>query len=214
MIQARFRLWLREELWITEVSRAFPDATLRLLTGVPLDDRTLELGETQAEDPMAVTEAICDHPDILEHERLHCDAERALSKYVTRDQALFEFLGASSLLPEFPLVVEDGVMTFGVTATREEFDAFGDRLDVSGFCYELLSVTHREEGGGPLTGRQLECLTVAERMGYFEVPRECTLAEVADTLGVDPSTVSETIRRGAARVLEQFFMEQHHSGCR
>ena len=51
-------------------------------------------------------------------------------------------------------------------------------------------------------------------MGYFEVPRDCTLAEVADTLGVDTSTVSETIRRGTARVLEQFFVEQRRSNGR
>jgi predicted DNA binding protein len=212
VIRARFRLWLRDGLWIAEVSRAFPDATFRLLTGVPLDDRTLELGETRADDPTAVTETVRDHPDILEHELLHCDGGRSLSKYVTRDRALFEFLGASSLLPEFPLVVEDGVMTFGVTASRAEFDAFGDRLDDSGLRYELLSVFHHDEpDGGPLTDRQHECLTVAWRMGYFEVPRDCTLAEVADALDVDTSTVSETIRRGTARVLERFLLERRRS---
>ena len=208
VIRARFRLWLTEGLWVSEVSRSFPNASLHLLTGVPVGDRTLELGETRADDPRAVTDAIRDHPDVLTHELLHCDDERALSKYETRDQALFEFLGGSSLLPEFPLLVEDGVMTFAIPTTREDFEAFGDRLDASGMRYELLSVTHRDgPGEGPLTDRQLECLRVARRMGYFEVPRDCTLAEVADTLGVDTSTVSETIRRGTARVLEQFFVE-------
>ncbi|MFC7138033.1 helix-turn-helix domain-containing protein [Halobaculum litoreum] len=212
MIRARFRLRLVEGLWIAEVSRTFPEATLRLLTGVPVDNRTMELGETRAEDPRAVVSAIEAHPDVLAHQLLHCDAERSISKYETRDQALFEFLGASSLLPEFPLVVEDGTMTFGVTATRADFEAFGDQLDASGLRYELLSVVHREEsGGGPLTDRQLECLTVAWRLGYFEVPRDCSLAEVAEALDVDTSTVSETIRRGTARVLEQFLTERRRA---
>jgi predicted DNA binding protein len=215
MIRARFRLWLREGLWVGEVSRAFPDASLRLLTAVPMGDRTLELGETRADDPRAVADAIRRHPDVLAHELLYGDAERSVSKYETRDRALFEFLGGSSLLPEFPLVVEDGVMSFAITASQEDFEAFGDRLDASGLRYELLSAVHHEEtDGGPLTDRQLECLTVAWRMGYFEVPRDSSLAEVADRLDVDTSTVSETLRRGTARVLERFFLERSRGSTR
>ncbi|MFC7137279.1 helix-turn-helix domain-containing protein [Halobaculum litoreum] len=208
MIRARFRLRLPSDLWIGDVSRAFPNASLRLLAAAPTGDRTLELGEIRADDPRRVAAAIADHRDVVAHELLHCDGERALSKYETRDQALFEFLGGSSLLPEFPLLVEDGAMTFGITATRSDFDAFGDTLDASGVRYDLLSVVHREADGDLLTDRQLECLTAAERLGYFEVPRDCTLAEVADALGVDTSTASETIRRGTARVLEQFLLDR------
>jgi predicted DNA binding protein len=57
-----------------------------------------------------------------------------------------------------------------------------------------------------LTDRQRECLRAALRAGYFEVPRECTLADVAEQMGVDKSTASETIRRGSARVLEWFLV--------
>jgi predicted DNA binding protein len=215
VIRARFRLWLPDGLWVTEVSRSFPDASLRLLTGVPIDDRTLELGETRAENPNAVIDAIRDHPDVRSLERLYCDEERALSKYETRDQALFEFLGGSSLLPEFPLVIEDGVMSFAITASQTDFEEFGGRLESSGLRYELESVVHHDEpGSGPLTSRQLECLTVAWRMGYFEVPRSCSLAEVADVLDVDTSTISETIRRATARVLERFLLEHRQSPSR
>jgi predicted DNA binding protein len=212
MIRARFRLWLPDDLWVAEVSRSFPETSLRLLTGVPVGDRTLELGETRGDDPRAVVDAIDAHPDVDALERLHGDGERSLSKYETRDQALFEFLGASSLLPEFPLVVEDGVMSFGVTATQAEFDAFGDRLDASGLRYDLLSVVHDESERDLLTDRQRECLTVAWRLGYFEVPRECTLVKVADALGVDKSTVSETVRRGTARVLDSYLVGRPSTG--
>jgi predicted DNA binding protein len=96
-------------------------------------------------------------------------------------------------------------MSFGITASRAEFEDFGDRLDASELRYDLESVVHHDNSsGGPLTDRQLECLTVAWRMGYFEVPRDCSLAEVADAFDVDTSTVSETVRRGTSRVLGQF----------
>jgi predicted DNA binding protein len=93
-------------------------------------------------------------------------------------------------------------------ATRADFEGFGDRLDASGLRYDLLPVTYREDGDDLLTDRQLEFLTVAGRMGYLEVPRECTLAEVADALDVDTSTVSETIRRGTGRVVHGFLLER------
>ena len=105
-----------------------------------------------------------------------------------------------------PLVVEDGEMEFDLTATREQFETIGTALDASGYEYELLSVVEGRNPETLLTDRQRECLTVAFREGYFQVPRECTLEDVADAIGVDKSTASETLRRGSARVLEWFLV--------
>lgn len=206
MLRARFRMPLSEEIWATAVTTSFPDATLRLLTGVPMDDRALELGEVRADDPRAVVDAIETHPDITAYESLFVGDDRAIGQYEAAEQSLYEFLWGSSLPPEFPIVVADGVMEFDVTATREQFEAFGDALDANGREYDLLSVVHTDASGGLLTDRQRECLTVALREGYFEVPRRCPLAEVANVLGVDKSTASETIRRAVARVLAQFLL--------
>ena len=106
------------------------------------------------------------------------------------------------------MLVEDGEMEFVLTATQEAFDGFAAALEKRGLRYDLLSLIHADEEGSLLTERQRECLLAALREGYFEVPRECTLAELAETLGVDKSTASETIRRGQARVLEKFFVDR------
>ena len=206
MIRARFRLALREGMWVTAVSTRFPDATLRLLTGVPMGDRALELGEVRADDPAPVVEAIRSHPDISEYEALWTGDGRAIAQYEAVEQRLYEFLWASSLPPEFPIVVEDGVMEFDLTATREGFEAFGEALDAGEQEYELLSVVHETDGEELLTERQRECVTAALRLGYFAVPRRATLAEVAGELDIDKSTASETIRRGTARVMEQYLL--------
>ncbi|MFC6942632.1 helix-turn-helix domain-containing protein [Salinirubellus sp. GCM10025818] len=206
MIRARFRMALSEGIWVTEVSTSFPDATLRLLTGVPKGDRALELGEVRAEDPEAVTDAIRTHPDISGYDQLYVDDQRAIGQYEADEKGLYEFLWASSLPPEFPIVVENGAMEFDLTATREQFEAFGAALDDTGRQYELLTLVHTDEQESLLTDRQRKYLTVAHRRGYFDVPRECTLAELADTLGVDKSSASETIRRGAGRIIGQFIV--------
>lgn len=206
MIRARFRLTLRAGMWVTEVSTRFPAATLRLLTGVPMSDRALELGEVRADDPEPVVAAIRSHPDISAYETLWSGDGRELAQYEAVEQGLYEFLWSSSLPPEFPIIVEDGVMEFDLTATREGFEAFGEALDASEQEYELLSVVHEREGETLLTDRQRECVTAALRLGYFEVPRGATLAEVAAALGVDKSTASETIRRAVGRVMGEFLL--------
>lgn len=208
VIRARFRLDLPEDLWVHEVSTSFPAATLRLLTGVPRDDRALELGEVQAENPETVSDAIRDHPDITAYERLYAGDQRVIAQYEADERGLYEFLWASSLPPEFPIVVESGTMEFALTATREQFEAFGDALDATGRGYELLMLVHTDGHDELLTERQQECLLVAQREGYFEVPRESTLAELAEILGVDKSTASETIRRGAGKIIRQFFLDR------
>lgn len=199
---------LSDDLWVSDISTRFPDATLRLLTGVPMGDRVLELGEVQANAPEKVTDAIRRHPDISAHETMYADDMRVIARYEADERSLYEFLWNSSLPPEFPIVVENGEMEFGLTATQEQFEAFGAALDDRERRYELLSLVHTDDRETVVTERQRECLETAQRLGYFEVPRESTLAEVAEELGVDKSTASETLRRGSARVLDWFFVSR------
>jgi len=207
MISARFRLALPADMWVVAVSTAFPDASFRLLTGVPVGERAIELGEVVGPSAAAAVEAIRDHPDVLACDRLYVGDRRALTRYESTEQRLYEFLGGTSVPPEFPVVVENGVMTFTLTTTSDRFDALGDALDASDLDYELLSVVDTDPSEDLLTTRQRECLAVAVREGYFEVPRECTLADLSATLGVDKSTASETLRRAEARLVKRFLLE-------
>lgn len=54
-----------------------------------------------------------------------------------------------------------------------------------------------------LTDRQLEILETAFDLGYFEVPRNVSTDEVADELGLDPSTVAEHLRRAERNLLSE-----------
>ncbi|QLG64066.1 helix-turn-helix domain-containing protein [Halorarum salinum] len=50
-------------------------------------------------------------------------------------------------------------------------------------------------GGADLTARQREVLAAADEMGYYEVPRQGALADVADALGLSEATVSAHLRK-------------------
>jgi DNA-binding CsgD family transcriptional regulator len=54
---------------------------------------------------------------------------------------------------------------------------------------------------GRLTDRQLEVLKTAYGMGYFERPRRANAMDVAERLGVDPSTFSEHLSAAQRKLL-------------
>ena len=203
MITASLRIQLPGDVWMADVSRAFPDATFRLLTGVRTGESAVELGEVVAEEPREISDRIAAHPSVTAYRRLELTDDRSLAKYETTDTRLYEFVEASSLPPEFPIVVEDGWYELDFTGTRTAFDRLREALEHVPRPYELQSLVETDETADLLTDRQREVLEVALREGYFAVPRECTLEELADGLGIDKSTASGILRRGERRVLTQ-----------
>lgn len=54
-----------------------------------------------------------------------------------------------------------------------------------------------------ITTRQQEVLVAAFKAGYFKVPKETTLKELAEAQGVSHQAMSEQIRRGVHQLIEQ-----------
>ena len=204
MISASFRIELPEHLWVAELSREFPRSTFRLLSGYRAGETALELGEIRTEQPEMAVEAARSHPSITDHEVLESESDRVLTKYETTDTDLYAFVEASSLTIEFPVDVQNGWYEFDLTGTREELDRLQAYLEPLSLSYELLSLVRTTETGGLLTDRQREVLDAGLRRGYFEVPRGCTLAELAADMDVDKSTASTVLRRGQARLLRWY----------
>lgn len=76
---------------------------------------------------------------------------------------------------------------------------------------ELSNETVRRYG---LTDDQFNALTVACEMGYFDVPRETDLGDLADELGVSHQALSERIRRGHEVLIEETLLLDSHSQFR
>lgn len=204
VVHVRLRIELPEDEWIADVSREHPTAEFRLLAGYPTEDGAVHLGEIVAEDPNSAAEAIEDDPAVPTYQHLHADDNRALARYETRNTGFYDFIEAQSLAPEYPIVVRDGWFTVDFTATRSTFEAVESTLAASPLAYELLSVVESAETDDLLTDRQRAVIEVALQAGYFEVPRQCTLADVAADLGVDKSAASETIRRAEGRLVRWY----------
>jgi hypothetical protein len=214
VISALFLLDLPPESWIADVSRSFPGATFRLLAGIRTGDRATELGEVRAEEPAAVEAAIGAHPAITRYERLELTEDRLLGKYDTTETGLYAFLEGAGVPPEFPATVRDGRYELPLTGSTAEFDRLRHRLEENDLRYELLSKTATDDPEELLTARQREVLSAALRAGYLDVPRRCTLAELADRLDADKSTVSGVLRRAHARLAGWFLTGEPGAGRR
>lgn len=53
-----------------------------------------------------------------------------------------------------------------------------------------------------LTPGQYEALTTAAELGYFEVPRQCTMDEVAREIGLSQQALSEQLRRAFSNLVQ------------
>lgn len=90
----------------------------------------------------------------------------------------------------------------GHDALTTFYKACADR----GITLDLRQVQRLDEADRPidsnLTTAQYEALRVALEEGYFSIPREMTLRELADELDVSDTATSHRLRRGLVRLLE------------
>ena len=82
--------------------------------------------------------------------------------------------------------------------THEFYEEHGLHFDVT----NIRELEGEPAGRYGLTADQYETLAEAARLGYFDVPREVSLDEIADELGVSHQAASERIRRATSALVE------------
>jgi predicted DNA binding protein len=85
------------------------------------------------------------------------------------------------------------------------FQQIMSTLDSLGFKPKILRLAKHEPKEGVLTEKQENVLWLALKMGYFDYPRKINTKELAQTLGIVPSTFSEITRGGLRKLLEKYF---------
>lgn len=155
----------------------------------------------------AVDAALADDPTVSEVVETHefdrekyyqidwiDDVERRIDAYLDKEGAILE---ASADSEGWRLKIR--------FASREQFDAFRDHFPEQDYSFELLDLA---ESGAPrqtygeLTPDQRDALVAAMEHGYYRVPREISIRELAETLDVSHQAVSELLRRGVANLIE------------
>lgn len=111
------------------------------------------------------------------------------------------------------IVAEDGVVRLVVQLRPDTDTAVAtDILDSVFEEYELVAKRRRDRGSPPvqhvyddvfdrLTEKQRDAVVTAAECGYFERPRERTIEEIADQLGLAPSTYHQHLQSGLRKLV-------------
>lgn len=98
-------------------------------------------------------------------------------------------------------------MRFPDRQSLREYREFCEESEI-GFSLHRLYDADKEttEPRDGLTDEQREVFQLAYERGFFEIPRQVTLDELGQELGISNQSVSERLHRGYARLVENFVL--------
>jgi hypothetical protein len=204
MPRAILTVTIPDQVWIGNLTRQHPDANFRILAAFPDGDRGTAMAEITAPELDEVLHEMETLPEVTDLELLGYPGPEALVQFETSEPLLLLPIRESGALLDLPFEVGDGDATWEVTATRDRLSDLGDQLRTLGIDFEVESVTREVETDHLLTDRQSTLVETAVEEGYYDTPRDCTLTELADAVGVAKSTASETLHRAEEKVIKEF----------
>ena len=96
--------------------------------------------------------------------------------------------------------------------SREALHSVWEYARDQDISFSLLEMYEEKSGGTDssfgLTDEQYEALTVAYRCGYFSEPREKSLSDIADELGVSSTATGGRLRRGMRNLISSTLIDE------
>lgn len=204
MAQARLHVTIPDGPWVGEISRTFSEARIQVLTATPGDEAGFALVKITADDLDPILDAIEAHDTIGEISVMALSDGVATVQVKASSPLLMTAAREAGVPIEMPVEIEDGVARIDITGAHERVAEFGQMLRAVGASFDVEYVQQRLNPSESLTERQREVLFEAVERGYYNVPRTCTLTEVADHVGIAKSTCSEVLQRVERTIVREF----------
>ncbi|WP_137285269.1 helix-turn-helix domain-containing protein [Halorussus salinisoli] len=189
------------------VFERLPEVTVELERIIPAQDVVIPYFWVRGVEVDDIEGAFLDHPGV-ENIRL---VDSVADEYLLRVEWTLRYDGVLSTLMEtkIPLVKAVGTneqWTFDIRGDdRRDIAAFRERcreLDIPITLTKLHALTPIEsETEIALTDTQQEALVLAYERGYFNTPRDVTMADLGDKLGISQQAVASRLRRGISSIL-------------
>jgi predicted DNA binding protein len=208
--RAQLSIALPSEVWLRELSTTYDGTAFEVVTALAGEDAGIALLRIESADLLDVLGDVREQPDVLDVDLLWKRELTALVQVETTSPPLLLPLWRAGVPVELPFSVLDGRATWELTTSSDRLSELGKHLDEAGIDYDIESVLEigSSEADRLLTPRQREVLAVAVDEGYYAVPREATLTDVAETLGVSKSTCSDILHRCEGAIITWFAAEQ------
>ncbi|WP_440765163.1 helix-turn-helix domain-containing protein [Natronorubrum sp. DTA7] len=204
MAQATLTITMPEQVWIQQLSTAYPTASFRVLAAVPGSETGFALVRIAGPEVADIVEEMRDHPQITELSLAQW-SENEVTVHFETTAPLLLFSSRDSGMPiELPVEIVDGEATVEVTGSRNRLAELAEQLEHFGLGYRIEHVRERLHESQLLSDRQLEVVVAAVDEGYYDTPRRSSLTELAGHLDIAKSTCSETLHRAEEAIIKRF----------
>ncbi|WP_254810538.1 helix-turn-helix domain-containing protein [Natronosalvus amylolyticus] len=202
-----------DEFPLGTVFANLPDVTVQLERVIPDPNGVIPYFWVRGTDSDSIVEQFSKHPGVRDIQLV----DSADDEYLMRCMWISEYDSVLDALiaPEVVLLSAIGTATEWTFELRgetrkaiAEFREYCHDHDVPVTLTELHALRPLDAQHG-LTDTQREALILAYECGYFESPRETTLAEIAEELGISQQALGSRLRRGNRRLVEQALIESH-----
>lgn len=205
MPRATLTVTIPAGVWIGDVSRAHPDASIRVLAALTGGDAGVGLVEITAPDLPEVVADVESNDAVTELEIMQRFEGTVLLQFETTTPLLLLPARDSGVPLTMPFSIRDGELEWELTAPQHRLSELGTRLDEMSIPFTVDEVDQHVEPERLLTDRQLRLAHAALERGYYDTPRRCSLTDLAAELDIAKSTCSETLHRAEGKIVEQFF---------
>ncbi|MFX1497848.1 MAG: helix-turn-helix domain-containing protein [Promethearchaeota archaeon] len=199
---ARIKIKFPEEIWISDIFSNFHDVKMEIEYFLPYDIEN-SIGNSIIEifhyDIDSIISKIRNHNSVIEFNLLEKEHSRIKFNVKTKDPYLLYALIKCGVLVNFPVKVRNGYAYWKLIAKRDRIDQLLTLFEKSNIESELLRIGNSpyniDDDKSKLTFEESHVLDKAISLGFFEIPREISLEELANKLGKSKSALSVMLRK-------------------
>jgi predicted DNA binding protein len=202
------------EFALSETLSEVPHLEFETVRVVAHETGVLPLVWAQTDDTDALDDALSDDPTV---ENVHLLADLAEERLYRMDWVANVETVVHALLEHDGTVLNasgrsDGWHLRILFPDRDSLSATHEFATDNGLSFSLESVADLNEGRGSqfaLTEHQHEALLVAYTCGYYDIPQDATMDDLADELGVSAQAVSQRLHRAYRNLVENALVIGH-----
>lgn len=209
MPHAKLTIDIPGHTWIGDISADHPEALFQVVTSIPGEGTGIGLVRLVSTDPLPIITDIQTRDDVEDLELLWKHDDEALLQIQTANPLPLLPVWLAGVPLKMPFDIQNGTATWEVTTSTSRLSSLRDHLDDLGFGFaiEYVREIDASQADRLLTDRQQEVLMAAVEAGYYRSPRESTLGDVADALGVANATCSDVLHRVEGHIIHWFVEE-------
>ena len=147
----------------------------------------------------SIIQEIRNHPSVFELSILEQEDKKVKFNIKTKDPYLLYAVIKCGVLINFPVRVKDGYAYWRLISSRKSIDQLLTLFEQRNIDFELLRIGKSpyllEDEKHKLTYNESNVLDKAISLGFFEIPRNISLEELANKLGKSKSALSVMLRK-------------------